>query len=51
MGLGTTSYAKEDGRAGESVQVQTYCLDAGSPEDQLKAETSLQAWHTLVRSA
>jgi len=50
MGFGFTSYAKEDERAGEGVQDQTSCL-AGSPADQLKAESSLQAWHMPVRPA
>ncbi len=49
MGLGTTSYAKQDEAAGEAVQDQTTCLDADSPADQLRAERSLQAWHTPVR--
>ena len=51
MGLGSTSYAREEEEAGEAVQEQTKSHDAESPADQLRAESSLQAWHTTVRPA
>lgn len=49
MGLGTASYATEDEGAGGAVQEQTNSPSAASPADQLRAESSLHAWHTMVR--
>ncbi len=51
MGRGTTGNATEDDAAGEGVQEQTNSLDPESSADQLRAESSLQAWHTSVRPA
>ncbi len=49
MGRGTTGNATEDDGAGEGVQEQTNSFGGENPADQLRAESSLQAWHVPVR--